>query len=164
MTKQQQELYERLLKKVNEFCLGQAAEDVIAAIDDLVETYEPKKIVMNCGVSPLQALEIICGQLVKMDLLFIDGNQTNYKKWIQTQEHKNGIEFHKKYGSPTSIIEKSLKALEIIKKKRLLWGIEYQPYKEIGDYRAWDNEFYESIELTPEEYELLKEIYDESTN
>ena len=43
MNKEQQELYEKLLKKVDEFCLGQAAEDVIAAIDDLVDTYENKK-------------------------------------------------------------------------------------------------------------------------
>ena len=40
MNKQQQELYEKLLKKVNEYCLGQAAEDVIAAIDNLLDTYE----------------------------------------------------------------------------------------------------------------------------
>ena len=46
MNKQQQELYDKLLKKVNEFCLGQAAEDVIECIDALVTTYEePKKIV-----------------------------------------------------------------------------------------------------------------------
>lgn len=49
MTEQQQELYEKLLKKVNEYCLGQAAEDVIAAIDDLVENYEKSQ----------KALEII---------------------------------------------------------------------------------------------------------
>ena len=42
MTKEQQELYEKLLKKVNEFCLGQAAEDVIAAIDALLDTYESR--------------------------------------------------------------------------------------------------------------------------
>ena len=40
MTKKQQELYDKLLKKVNEYCLGAAAEDVIAAIDALVDTYE----------------------------------------------------------------------------------------------------------------------------
>lgn len=40
MNQQQQELYEKLLKKVNEYCLGYAAEDVIAAIDALVENYE----------------------------------------------------------------------------------------------------------------------------
>ena len=44
MNQQQQELYEKLLKKVNEYCLGYAAEDVIAAIDALVETYEPSKV------------------------------------------------------------------------------------------------------------------------
>ena len=48
MNKQQQELYEKLLKKVNEYCLGQAAEDVIAAIDALVDTYE-KKITVFFG-------------------------------------------------------------------------------------------------------------------
>lgn len=42
MNEKQQELYEKLLKKVNEYCLGYAAEDVIAAIDDLVDTYENK--------------------------------------------------------------------------------------------------------------------------
>ena len=43
MNKQQQELYDKLLKKVNEFCLGQAAEDVIECIDALVENYENNK-------------------------------------------------------------------------------------------------------------------------
>ena len=33
MNEQQQKLYDKLLKKVNEYCLGQAAEDVIEAID-----------------------------------------------------------------------------------------------------------------------------------
>ena len=42
MTEQQQELYDKLLKKVNEYCLGAAAEDVIAAIDALVDTYETR--------------------------------------------------------------------------------------------------------------------------
>ena len=40
MTQEQQKLYDKLLKKVNEYCLGAAAEDVIAAIDALVDTYE----------------------------------------------------------------------------------------------------------------------------
>ena len=44
MNKEQQELYEKLLKKVNEFCLGQAAEDVIAVIDNLVESYESGEV------------------------------------------------------------------------------------------------------------------------
>lgn len=40
MNEKQQELYEKLLKKVNEYCLGYAAADMIAAIDALVDTYE----------------------------------------------------------------------------------------------------------------------------
>ena len=40
MNKQQQEIYEKLLKKVNEYCLGFAAEDVIESIDALVDNYE----------------------------------------------------------------------------------------------------------------------------
>lgn len=44
MTEQQQKLYDKLLKKVNEYCLGAAAEDVIAAIDALVDTYETPKV------------------------------------------------------------------------------------------------------------------------
>ena len=43
MNEQQQELYEKLLKKVNEYCLGYAAEDVIEAIDALVDNYETPK-------------------------------------------------------------------------------------------------------------------------
>ena len=43
MNEEQQKLYDKLLKKVNEYCLGAAAEDVIAAIDDLVTTYEDNK-------------------------------------------------------------------------------------------------------------------------
>ena len=54
MTEQQQKLYEKLLKKVNEYCLGQAAEDVIAAIDDLVENYEGK-ITQIIGVADWQS-------------------------------------------------------------------------------------------------------------
>ena len=40
MNKEQQELYDNLLKKVNEYCLGFAAEDIIENIDALVDTYE----------------------------------------------------------------------------------------------------------------------------
>ena len=40
MNEEQQKLYENLLKKVNEYCLGFAAEDVIESIDALVESYE----------------------------------------------------------------------------------------------------------------------------
>ena len=73
MSKEQQELYEKLLKKVNEFCLGQAAEDVIAAIDALVDTYEnlTSKI-----------LEEICDYFVAINI-GIFGNRT---KCYQTPE------------------------------------------------------------------------------
>ena len=48
MNKEQQELYEKLLKKVNEYCLGYAAEDVIEAIDALVDNYENDSYVTRC--------------------------------------------------------------------------------------------------------------------
>ena len=77
MNKQQQELYEKLLKKVNEYCLGYAAEDVIAAIDALVENYErvnylPKdkyKVARELlkDTSPLQALENIIETFIDKD-------------------------------------------------------------------------------------------------
>ena len=47
MNKTQQDLYEKLLKKVNEYCLGYAAEDLIAAIDALVENYEIEEVKMT---------------------------------------------------------------------------------------------------------------------
>lgn len=53
---------------------------------------------------------------------------------------------------------KNSQALEIIKNKGLYWDISYQPYEERGDYRAWDNELYESVKLTKEEFDLLKEV------
>ena len=48
MTEQQQNLYVVLLRKVNEYCLGFAAEDVIAAIDALVDNYENDSYVTRC--------------------------------------------------------------------------------------------------------------------
>lgn len=45
MTDEQQKLYDKLLKKVNEYCLGQAAEDAITAIDALVDNYETQNAV-----------------------------------------------------------------------------------------------------------------------
>jgi hypothetical protein len=68
MNQQQQELYEKLLKKVNEYCLGQAAEDVIAAIDALVESYEDQTS---------ELLEEICDKFVAIDIgLFGDRTKT----------------------------------------------------------------------------------------
>jgi hypothetical protein len=55
-------------------------------------------------------------------------------------------------------VAKQLKALEIIKEKGLFWSIEWQPFEKENDYRAWDNELYESKKLTKEEYNTLKEV------
>lgn len=55
-------------------------------------------------------------------------------------------------------IVKKAQAFEIIKEKGIYWGIDYQPYEERNDYRAWDNELYESVKLSKEEYDLLKEV------
>lgn len=58
------------------------------------------------------------------------------------------------------IIKKELKALEIIREKGLYWSIQCQsyPYEEEPDYRAWDSELYQSVKLTKEEYQILKEV------
>ena len=147
MTEQQQKLYDKLLKKVNEYCLGAAAEDVIAAIDALVESYETPKVDLTS--KPLEVWS-----LVKKYMNAYHHQAINEKVDVETVE-----------GHPISIIEDSLKALEIIKNKNLLWDIDWQPYEKDGDYRAWDNEYFASIKLTKEEYELLKEVLeDESTN
>lgn len=149
MNEKQQELYEKLLKKVNEFCLGQAAEDVIAAIDALVENYERH---LQPNKKHLSIVKLL-GKPTLQDAL-----TTIYN----SQDIMGGYnDFWEAY----RMIETAIKALEVIKTKGLLWDIDYQPYKEVGDYRAWDNEFYQSIELTKEEYELLKEVFtNESTN
>ena len=63
MNEQQQELYEKLLKKVNEYCLGYDAEEVIAAIDALVDNYERVNHLPtyynNLALKYKKALEII---------------------------------------------------------------------------------------------------------
>lgn len=76
MNKQQQELYEKLLKKVNEFCLGQAAEDVIEAIDNLVDNYETQT----------KALEIIKNKRVDAQLLKDSKNLNEYNWCAHTKD------------------------------------------------------------------------------
>ena len=78
MNEKQQELYEKLLKKVNEFCLGQAAEDVIAAIDDLVDTYECPEVRKK-----LKALEIIYTKEVDMNWLALQFEGADIKDLIE---------------------------------------------------------------------------------
>ena len=87
MNKTQQELYEKLLKKVNEYCLGQAAEDVIAAIDALVDTYESRS---STNMDLDDALKVI------YDSQDIMGGHDDFWKAYRT-------------------IEKALKALEVLK-------------------------------------------------
>lgn len=77
MNKQQQELYEKLLKKVNEYCLGYAAEDVIAAIDDLVENYEKHE----------KALEIIYTKEVDINWLTLQFEGADIKDVIEYVEN-----------------------------------------------------------------------------
>ena len=76
MNNKQQELYEKLLKKVNEYCLGYAAEDMIAAIDTLVESYETPKV--DPVSEPLQALEIIKNKQVDVGLLLACESEPEY--------------------------------------------------------------------------------------
>ena len=138
MTEQQQDLYEKLLKKVNEYCLGCAAEDVIAAIDALVDNYErvnhlPKdkyKVARELlkDTSPLQVWYLI-------------------KKYLNIYHHqtvKENIDVETVEGYPISIIEDSLKALEIIKEKIL--NMDY--FNVIAD----------RCDLTYQEYELLRKV------
>ena len=134
MNEQQQELYEKLLKKVNEYCLGYAAEDVIAAIDALVDNYErvnhlPKdkyKVARELlkDASPLQALENI----------------------IET--------FFDKDSEDIKTVRKALKALEIIKEKEVNVFI----FLHSGDLETYNDMVEDNRKLTQEEYELLREV------
>lgn len=141
MTEQQQKLYDKLLKKVNEYCLGAAAEDVIAAIDALVETYEkPKKRISKTK-----------------DQLLVE-NET-----YQLMLHAFRYYVDSKEYSIEGLV-KSLKALEIIKNKRLdvsffMNRIEKNP-KFYSTAESMNNSILKitTEPLTQEEYELLKEI------
>ena len=147
MNKQQQELYEKLLKKVNEFCLGQAAEDVIECIDNLVDNYER---VNHLPENPYKVARELLKDTTPLQ-------EINTPIWVEYTENSDNDKLCYRR-CQIDVIEKALKALEIIKKKDLLWSIDWQPFKDSGDYRAWDNELYQSIKLTKEEYELLKEV------
>ena len=154
---------EKLLKKVNEYCLGATTEDVIAAIDDLVENYETPKV--DPTLKPLQAL----AKIKKFDEKFYDDKEWREEHFaiIETalkelEEYKSII---KDFGleNPHNLIDnlniindsnfhKKLKALEIIKNKK------------VNCYMFWACDNLESyneevvIKLTQEEYNLLKEI------
>lgn len=61
-------------------------------------------------------------------------------------------EFWKAY----RIIEKSVKALEIIKEKGNFLWLQYDEYD--NKYYIYDNESYQHNEITKEEYDILKEV------
>jgi len=86
MTEQQQELYEKLLKKVNEYCLGYAAEDVIAAIDALVESYETPKVDLTS--KPSKALDSIIETFIDKDSEDIKTVRTALKALEIIKNHK----------------------------------------------------------------------------
>ena len=135
MNKIQQELYEKLLKKVNEYCLGYAAEDVIAAIDALVDTYESRS---STNMDLDDALKVI------YDSQDIMGGHDDFWKAYRT-------------------IEKALKALEIIKNKEvdvgLLLACESEPeYLNRCCNRYWTNDKCGWKRLSQEEYKFLKEV------
>ena len=130
MTQEQQELYEKLLKKVNEYCLGYAAEDVIAAIDALVENYE----------TALKEYEMEHTLRIRLE-------NANYELVREKQEN-----------------DKKLKALEIIKKKRLDVSFFMSRIEKNPEFYSTAESMNKSIlkittePLTQEEFKLLKEI------
>ena len=99
MTKQHQKLYDKLLKKVNEYCLGAAAEDVIAAIDALVVTDEsvqegkPKYIRTKDGqiidinrtvrtnniLKKAATIEELCDEFLAIDIGIFETTTRTYK-------------------------------------------------------------------------------------
>ena len=133
MNQKQQELYDKLLKKVNEYCLGAAAEDVIAAIDALVDTYEtPKKRISKTKDQLLVENEFY-------QLMF---HQVRY--YVESKEFS------------LEDLAKRLKALEIIWKKEVIIVWLKICFKEVNGFEEYNK--CSNLDLTEEEYELLKEI------
>ena len=147
MNKQQQELYEKLLKKVNEYCLGYAAEDVIAAIDALVDSYDARS-----ALEYLQDRYTFKKQSTPLEVWSL------VKKYMNAYHHQIvNADVESVEGHPISIIEDSLKALEILKK--------YIKLNETGDdlfpYEIKECQYTSSRSqniITQKEYELLKEV------
>ena len=134
MNKEQQELYEKLLKKVNEYCLGQAAEDVIAAIDDLVDTYETPKedsIIRNEYYLGTEKVSQQVYETIQM-----------YKQLLKTYQD-------------------SIKALNIIRKYVCIKDLG-ENNGDLFRYSINDKQYISSKScnvITKEEYDILKEIF-----
>lgn len=70
---------------------------------------------MKMNKEYLEALEIECGELVEMDLLFLDRNGENQEKWHDSEAFKKAVDFEKKYGkSAIHILKQALQRLEAI--------------------------------------------------
>ena len=143
MTEQQQKLYDKLLKKVNEYCLGAAAEDVIAAIDALVENYESRTTEADgYATQYAEALRF-------------------YRKRMEEWESGHSVDFSKVRFEVQNLlpdpgdIGKKLKAFEIIKKKKVDIALLF--YVNNADMYNRAKQFYNHNKITQEEYEILKE-------
>ena len=129
MTEQQQKLYDKLLKKVNEFCLGAAAEDVIAAIDNLVDTYETPK--GDPTSKALQAIENIIETFFNKDSEDIKTVKTALE---EGEKNKEALRILKKHLEP--------KTFQV---KKPYLGIT------VGQFHA-------SYEIDRHEYFVLREV------
>lgn len=125
----------------------------------------------------LEALEIECGELVEMDLLFLDRNGENQEKWHNSEAFKKAVEFEKKYGkSHTYILKQALQRLESIENTKpseaLKWlehtgeqwvesGIydDVVQYKETQSYR----EIKQSLIKAQEDEEENKRLWNDIT-
>ncbi len=165
MTKYQQELYEKLLKKVNEYCLGAAAEDVIQAIDNLVDEYEYPIDRSNTTKDVFKALQVIYNsqdimgghddfweayRIVETALKALENYRNRMKEW----QSGHSVDFSKVRFEVQNLlpdlndIGKKLQALKIIK--------EYFYKKDIHACLSLDGCI--SQHTHPKEYELLKEV------
>ena len=70
------------------------------------------------------------------------------------ENNKNGLDRSFINGA-FNIIEKKLKAFDIIKQNRMFYLHDDMPQ---GTYRIYDCELYSYYDLTKEEYDLLKEV------
>lgn len=169
MTEQQQKLYDKLLKKVNEYCLGAAAEDVIAAIDALVENYETIHTTL-CTITTELSEQVANNVKPKVDLTSKPLEVWSLvKKYMNAYHHRAveaNIDVETVEGYPISIIEDSLKALEIIYTKEvdinwLTLQFEGADIKDVIEYVENYPTMCSDKPLTADEVTLLKEIYDD---
>ena len=150
MNEKQQKLYDKLLKKVNEYCLGAAAEDVIAAIDALVENYERY---FHPNKNHLSIVKLI-GKPTLEDAL-----KTIYNSQDIMGGYDDFWEAYRMIETALNDAEKYKKAVKTIVKKDV--DLEYEIFKtkNYTDYlKKWKDYLLECEILTQEEYEIIKEV------